>query len=178
MYFTRLIESSLGSVATMYFTRLIESSLGSVATKLNFFIHNLAQMKFTSSEDRPTLSFAPRVHTVRTDGVISNLYICRHIRTSNTSNTSKAYSFVVKVEREGQQEVQLVQRTFEEFQELHNKLRLLFPSSNLPSFSNRFVIGRSRGEATADRRKDELNGYVWHLIHAAPEVAQIIPEEL
>ncbi|XP_013875520.1 phosphatidylinositol 4-phosphate 3-kinase C2 domain-containing subunit beta [Austrofundulus limnaeus] len=158
--------------ATMYFTRLIESSLGSVATKLNFFIHNLAQMKFTSSEDRPTLSFAPRVHTVRTDGVISNLYICRHIRTSNTSNTSKAYSFVVKVEREGQQEVQLVQRTFEEFQELHNKLRLLFPSSNLPSFSNRFVIGRSRGEATADRRKDELNGYVWHLIHAAPEVAQ------
>ncbi|CDQ83110.1 unnamed protein product [Oncorhynchus mykiss] len=24
----------------------------------------------------------------------------------------------------------------------------------------------------ADRRKDELNGYVWHLVHAAPEVAQ------
>uniref|UniRef100_A0A3Q3A7S7 Phosphatidylinositol-4-phosphate 3-kinase, catalytic subunit type 2 beta n=1 Tax=Kryptolebias marmoratus TaxID=37003 RepID=A0A3Q3A7S7_KRYMA len=71
--------------ATMYFTRLIESSLGSVATKLNFFIHNLAQMKFTSSEDRPTLSFAPRVHTARSDGVIKNLYICRHIRTSSTS---------------------------------------------------------------------------------------------
>lgn len=41
------------------------------------------------------------------------------------------------------------------------------------SFPSRFVIGRSRGEATADRRKDELNGYVWHLIHAAPEVAQV-----
>ncbi|TMS01408.1 Phosphatidylinositol 4-phosphate 3-kinase C2 domain-containing subunit beta [Larimichthys crocea] len=69
--------------ATMYFTRLIESSLGSVATKLNFFIHNLAQMKFTSSEDRPTLSFAPRVHTAKSDGLIRNLYICRHIRTVN-----------------------------------------------------------------------------------------------
>lgn len=56
-----------------------------MATKLNFFIHNLAQMKFTSSEDRPTLSFAPRVHTARSDGVIKNLYICRHMRTANTS---------------------------------------------------------------------------------------------
>ncbi|XP_041638490.1 phosphatidylinositol 4-phosphate 3-kinase C2 domain-containing subunit beta [Cheilinus undulatus] len=153
--------------ATMYFTRLIESSLGSVATKLNFFIHNLAQMKFASSEDRPTLSFAPRVHTAKSDGLIRNLYICRHIRTA-----SKGYAFVVKVEREGLQEVQLVQRTFEEFHELHSKLRLIFPSSKLPSFPSRFVIGRSRGEATADKRKDELNGYVWHLIHAAPEVAQ------
>ena len=35
------------------------------------------------------------------------------------------------------------------------------------------MIGRSRGEAAADRRKDELNGYVWHLIHAAPDVAQV-----
>ncbi|XP_038157703.1 phosphatidylinositol 4-phosphate 3-kinase C2 domain-containing subunit beta [Cyprinodon tularosa] len=152
--------------ATMYFTRLIESSLGSVATKLNFFIHNLAQMKFASSEDRPSLSFAPRVHTARSDGIIKNLYIYKHMRIAN-----KGYVFVVKVEREGQ-EVQLVQRTFEEFQELHSRLRLIFPSSKLPSFPSRFVIGRSRSEATADRRKDELNGYVWHLIHAAPEVAQ------
>uniref|UniRef100_A0A3Q3KKT9 Uncharacterized protein n=1 Tax=Monopterus albus TaxID=43700 RepID=A0A3Q3KKT9_MONAL len=155
--------------ATMYFTRLIESSLGSVATKLNFFIHNLAQMKFASSEDRPMLSFAPRVHTMKSDGLIRNLYICRHIR---TASPSKGYAFVVKVEREGQQEVQLVQRTFEEFQELHSKLRLILPSFKLPSFPSRFVIGRSRGEAMADRRKDELNGYIWHLIHAAPEVAQ------
>ena len=65
--------------------RLIESSLGSVATKLNFFIHNLAQMKFASSEDRPTLSFAPRVHTAKSDGLIRNLYICRHIRTASSS---------------------------------------------------------------------------------------------
>ncbi|RVE72868.1 hypothetical protein OJAV_G00043190 [Oryzias javanicus] len=154
--------------ATMYFTRLIESSLGSVATKLNFFIHNLAQMKFASSEERPTLSFAPRVQTAKSGGVIRSLYICRHIR---TSNTSKGYAYVVKVERDGQ-EAQLVQRTFEEFHELHCKLRLVFPSSKLPSFPSRFVIGRSRSEATADRRKDELNGYVWHLIHASPEVAQ------
>lgn len=39
---------------------------------------------------------------------------------------------MVKVEREGQQEAHLVQRTFEEFHELHSKLRLMFPSSKLP----------------------------------------------
>uniref|UniRef100_A0A4W5NKD1 Phosphatidylinositol-4-phosphate 3-kinase catalytic subunit type 2 beta n=1 Tax=Hucho hucho TaxID=62062 RepID=A0A4W5NKD1_9TELE len=155
--------------ATMYFTRLIESSLGSVATKLNFFIHNLAQMKFSSSEEHPVLSFAPRVYTLKTDGLIRNLFVCRHIR---TYSSSKGYAFVVKVEREGQQGSVLVQRSFEEFYELHSKLRLVFPSSKLPSFPSRFLIGRSRGEAMADRRKDELNGYVWHLVHAAPEVAQ------
>uniref|UniRef100_A0A4W5PNN2 Phosphatidylinositol-4-phosphate 3-kinase catalytic subunit type 2 beta n=1 Tax=Hucho hucho TaxID=62062 RepID=A0A4W5PNN2_9TELE len=116
--------------ATMYFTRLIESSLGSVATKLNFFIHNLAQMKFASSEERPVLSFAPRVYTLKTDRLIRNLFVCRHIR---TYSPSKGYAFVVKVEREGQQGSVLVQRSFEEFYELHSKLRLIFPSSKLPS---------------------------------------------
>ncbi|XP_048878398.1 phosphatidylinositol 4-phosphate 3-kinase C2 domain-containing subunit beta isoform X2 [Brienomyrus brachyistius] len=157
------------SDATMYFTRLIESSLGSVATKLNFFIHNLAQMKFASSEEQPVLSFAPRVHTLKSDGLICNLFVCRHIR---TYSPNKGYAYVVKVERDGQHGATLVQRSFEEFHELHSKLRLIFPSSKLPSFPSRFVIGRSRGEAMADRRKDELNGYVWHLIHAAREVAQ------
>ncbi|KAK1152176.1 phosphatidylinositol 4-phosphate 3-kinase C2 domain-containing subunit beta-like [Acipenser oxyrinchus oxyrinchus] len=155
--------------ATMYFTRLIESSLGSVATKLNFFIHNLAQMKFASAEEQPVLSFAPRVHSLKSDGLIRNLYVCRYQR---TYSPSKGYTYVVKVERDGHQEAAFVQRGFEEFHELHSKLRLLFPSSKLPSFPSRFVIGRSRGEAMAERRKEELNGYVWHLMHAAPEVAQ------
>ncbi|XP_066421430.1 phosphatidylinositol 4-phosphate 3-kinase C2 domain-containing subunit beta isoform X1 [Molothrus aeneus] len=155
--------------ATTYFTRLIESSLGSVATKLNFFIHNLAQMKFTGSEARPTLSFAPRTHTLKTSGRIRDVFLCRHER---VFNPSKGYTYVVKVQRDNPGEVTFVQRTFEEFQELHNKLRLLFPSSLLPSFPSRFIIGRSRGEAVAERRKEELNGYIWHLIHAAPEVAE------
>jgi len=43
----------------------------------------------------------------------------------------------VKVQRESPGEVTFVQRTFEEFQELHNKLRLLFPSSLLPRYPRR-----------------------------------------
>uniref|UniRef100_A0A8C3WST5 Phosphatidylinositol-4-phosphate 3-kinase catalytic subunit type 2 beta n=1 Tax=Catagonus wagneri TaxID=51154 RepID=A0A8C3WST5_9CETA len=155
--------------ATTYFTRLIESSLGSVATKLNFFIHNLAQMKFTGSDDRLTLSFAPRTHTLKSSGRISDVFLCRH---EKVFYPSKGYTYIVKVMRENAHEATYIQRTFEEFQELHNKLRLLFPSSLLPSFPSRFVIGRSRGEAVAERRREELNGYIWHLIHAAPEVAE------
>uniref|UniRef100_A0A8D0H9X4 Phosphatidylinositol-4-phosphate 3-kinase catalytic subunit type 2 beta n=1 Tax=Sphenodon punctatus TaxID=8508 RepID=A0A8D0H9X4_SPHPU len=155
--------------ATTYFTRLIESSLGSVATKLNFFIHNLAQMKFAGSDSRPTLSFAPRTHTLKVSGRICSVFLCRH---EKVFNPSKGYTYIVKVQRESPYEVTYIQRTFEEFQELHNKLRLLFPSSHLPSFPSRFVIGRSRGEAVAERRKDELNGYIWALIHSAPDVAE------
>lgn len=40
--------------------------------------------------------------------------------------------YIVQVQRESPHEFTYVQRTFEEFQELHNKLRLLFPSSQLP----------------------------------------------
>uniref|UniRef100_A0A8C5V5C6 Phosphatidylinositol-4-phosphate 3-kinase catalytic subunit type 2 beta n=1 Tax=Microcebus murinus TaxID=30608 RepID=A0A8C5V5C6_MICMU len=155
--------------ATTYFTRLIESSLGSVATKLNFFIHNLAQMKFTGSDDRLTLSFAPRTHTLKSSGRISDVFLFRH---EKIFHPNKGYIYLVKVIRENAHEATYIQRTFEEFQELHNKLRLLFPSSLLPSFPSRFVIGRSRGEAVAERRRDELNGYIWHLVHAAPEVAE------
>uniref|UniRef100_A0A8C0K040 Phosphatidylinositol-4-phosphate 3-kinase catalytic subunit type 2 beta n=1 Tax=Canis lupus dingo TaxID=286419 RepID=A0A8C0K040_CANLU len=154
--------------ATTYFTRLIESSLGSVATKLNFFIHNLAQMKFTGSDDRLTLSFAPRTHTLKSSGRITDCtafgrYFLR---------LGPLQVYVVKVMRENSHEATYIQRTFEEFQELHNKLRLLFPSSLLPSFPSRFVIGRSRGEAVAERRREELNRYIWHLTHEAPEVAE------
>ncbi|ETE71818.1 Phosphatidylinositol-4-phosphate 3-kinase C2 domain-containing subunit beta, partial [Ophiophagus hannah] len=115
--------------ATTYFTRLIESSLGSVATKLNFFIHNLAQMKFTTSDSRPTLSFAPRVHTIKTSSRIVDIFLCRH---EKVFNPSKGYIYILKVKREHPSEVTFIQRTFEEFQELHNKLRLIFPSSHLP----------------------------------------------
>ncbi|XP_072134877.1 phosphatidylinositol 4-phosphate 3-kinase C2 domain-containing subunit beta [Mobula birostris] len=153
--------------ATTYFTRLIESSLGSVATKLNFFLHNLAQMKFAGSDEHPALSFAPKTFTMKTDGKIKEVFVCQH---QKIFNPTKGYAYVVKVEREGQHDATFILRTFEEFHELHNKLRLIFPSSKLPSFPSRFVLGR--GTAMADRRKEELDGYIWHLIHSPPEVAE------
>ncbi|XP_025776823.1 phosphatidylinositol 4-phosphate 3-kinase C2 domain-containing subunit beta [Puma concolor] len=128
--------------ATTYFTRLIESSLGSVATKLNFFIHNLAQMKFTGSDDRLTLSFAPRTHTLKSSGRISDVFLCRH---EKIFHPNKGYVYVVKVMRENAHEATYIQRTFEEFQELHNKLRLLFPSSLLPRTTSKSLPSPREG---------------------------------
>ena len=51
-------------------SRLIESSLGSMATKFNFFIHNLAQLRFSGlpASDEPILSFSPRTYSMKQDG--------------------------------------------------------------------------------------------------------------
>lgn len=53
-------------------SRLIESSLGSVATKFNFFIHNLAQLRFSGlpANDEPILSFSPKTYTLKQEGRI------------------------------------------------------------------------------------------------------------
>lgn len=57
--------------------RLIESSLGSVATKFNFFIHNLAQLRFSGlpSNDEPILSFSPKTYSLKQDGRIKEVSV-------------------------------------------------------------------------------------------------------
>lgn len=74
-------------VSSSFTNRLIESSLGSVATKLNFFIHNLAQMKFTGSDDQLTLSFAPRTHTLQRSGRLSDVFLCRQEKVFHPNKT-------------------------------------------------------------------------------------------
>ncbi|MGH0121236.1 UNVERIFIED_CONTAM: hypothetical protein FKN15_025943 [Acipenser sinensis] len=62
--------------ATIFFTRLIESSLGSVATKFNFFIHNLAQLRFSGlpSNDEPIL-FSPKTYSMKQEGRIKDVSV-------------------------------------------------------------------------------------------------------
>lgn len=60
-------------------------------------------------------------------------------------------AFVVKVEREGQHEALLIQRTFEEFHELHSKLRLLFPSSKLPRYPHTPLLSDFKAPPTSLR---------------------------
>ena len=42
--------------------RLIMESLSAKSTQINFFIHNLAQMKFSSHAEGALLSFVPKVY--------------------------------------------------------------------------------------------------------------------
>ncbi|KAJ7998180.1 hypothetical protein DPEC_G00219920 [Dallia pectoralis] len=157
--------------ATIFFTRLIESSLGSVATKFNFFIHNLAQLRFSGlpSNDEPILSFSPKTYTLKQEG---HIYDASIYSFQKRYNPDKHYTYVVKIKRDGQSEAQFLFRTFDEFQELHNKLCILFPLWKLPGFPNKMVLGRTHIKDVAAKRKIELNSYVHNLMRSSTEVTQ------
>ncbi|XP_049636939.1 phosphatidylinositol 4-phosphate 3-kinase C2 domain-containing subunit alpha [Suncus etruscus] len=157
--------------ATIFFTRLIESSLGSIATKFNFFIHNLAQLRFSGlpSNDEPILSFSPKTFSFRQDGRIKEASVFTYHK---KYNPDKHYIYVVRILREGQLEPSFVFRTFDEFQELHNKLSIIFPLWKLPGFPNRMVLGRTHIKDVAAKRKIELNSYLQNLMSASTEVAE------
>ncbi|XP_050990973.1 phosphatidylinositol 4-phosphate 3-kinase C2 domain-containing subunit alpha [Labeo rohita] len=157
--------------ATIFFTRLIESSLGSVATKFNFFIHNLAQLRFSGlpSNDEPILSFAPRTYTMKQDGRIRDASVFSF---QKRYNPDKHYTYAIRIVREGQNEPQFVFRTFDEFQELHNKLTILFPLWKLPGFPSKMVLGRTHIKDVASKRKVELSSYVHNLMRSSTEVIQ------
>uniref|UniRef100_A0A452HTS1 Uncharacterized protein n=1 Tax=Gopherus agassizii TaxID=38772 RepID=A0A452HTS1_9SAUR len=157
--------------ATIFFTRLIESSLGSVATKFNFFIHNLAQLRFSGlpSNDEPILSFSPKTYSLRQDGRIKEVCVFTY---QKRYNPDKHYIYVVRVLREGQVEPTFVFRTFDEFQELHNKLGILFPLWKLPGFPNKMVLGRTHIKDVAAKRKVELNSYIQSLMNSSAEVSE------
>uniref|UniRef100_A0A673GV22 Phosphatidylinositol 4-phosphate 3-kinase C2 domain-containing subunit alpha-like n=1 Tax=Sinocyclocheilus rhinocerous TaxID=307959 RepID=A0A673GV22_9TELE len=151
--------------------RLIESSLGSVATKFNFFLHNLAQLRFSGlpSNDEPILSFAPRTYTIKQDGRIRDASIFSF---QKRYNPDKHYTYVIRILREGQSEPQFVFRTFDEFQELHNKLTILFPLWKLPGFPSKMVLGRTHIKDVASKRKVELSSYMHNLMRGSTEVTQ------
>ncbi|NXS72403.1 P3C2A kinase, partial [Pandion haliaetus] len=157
--------------ATIFFTRLIESSLGSVATKFNFFIHNLAQLRFSGlpSNDEPILSFSAKTYSLKQDGRIKQVSVFTY---QKRYNPDKHYIYVVRVLREGQVEPMFVFRTFDEFQELHNKLGILFPLWKLPGFPNKMVLGRTHIKDVAAKRKVELNSYIQSLMNTSSEVAE------
>ncbi|XP_054631671.1 phosphatidylinositol 4-phosphate 3-kinase C2 domain-containing subunit alpha [Dunckerocampus dactyliophorus] len=157
--------------ATIFFTRLIESSLGSVATKFNFFIHNLAQLRFSGlpANDEPILSFSPKTYTMKQEGRIVHASIFSF---QKRYSPDKHYTYVVRLLRDGQNEPQFVFRTFDEFQELHNKLTILFPLWKLPSFPNKMVLGRTHIKEVAAKRKLELSNYIHNLMRSSSEVTQ------
>ncbi|XP_062973286.1 phosphatidylinositol 4-phosphate 3-kinase C2 domain-containing subunit alpha [Elgaria multicarinata webbii] len=157
--------------ATILFTRLIESSLGSVATKFNFFIHNLAQLRFSGlpSNDEPILSFSPKTYSLKQDGRIKEVSVFTYHK---RYNPDKYYIYVVRVLREGQNEPTFVFRTFDEFQEFHNKLGILFPLWKLPGFPNKMVLGRTHVKDVAAKRKVELNSYIQSLMNASTDVSE------
>lgn len=56
------------------FSRMIHTSLESVFTQLNFFLHNLAQMRFFGHEEGALLSFIPKTYRLVANKTMQTAY--------------------------------------------------------------------------------------------------------
>lgn len=128
-------------------------------------------MRFSGlpSNDEPILSFSPKTYSFRQDGQIKEVSVFTYHK---KYNPDKHYIYVVRILRDGQLEPSFVFRTFDEFQELHNKLSIIFPLWKLPGFPNRMVLGRTHVKDVAAKRKIELNNYLQSLMSASTDVAE------
>ncbi|XP_041472196.1 phosphatidylinositol 4-phosphate 3-kinase C2 domain-containing subunit beta-like [Lytechinus variegatus] len=154
--------------ATAMFTRMIEASLGAKSTQINFFFHNLAQMSFSASSSTE-LSFAPKRYTLATDGKIQEASV---FGIQKRYETEKYYVYIVRLLRVGSTVPTFIFRRYSEFEELHDKLGLLYPQHGLPPLLSHRRVGRTHVKQVAERRKKELERYLRWLFTMPPEVSQ------
>lgn len=163
-----LLGSSEGE-ATAHFTRLIEESVRSRFTQFNFFIHNIAQLRFTGDHnDGLLLSFVPRTFTKETDGKILCLEVTRYYK---RYEPEKHYTYAVKVTRECLTTSMHVFRTYPEFLELYQKLVRVFPLAKFYPLSKGSFVGRSNTQEVAKRRLQDIAGFLESLTRMAEEVS-------
>jgi phosphatidylinositol-4-phosphate 3-kinase len=176
-YIDKMLMPNLTEAEAMAkFTRLIDECLNSRSTQVNFFIHNLAQLRFSNDNSKQTLlSFVPKTFTMQTDGKIESLDV---VRLYKLYEPEKQYYYVVRVKRYNQPDATEITRTFREFSELQMKLNCMFPSSNFhdinkstSSFLMDFV-GRNNTREIAERRLVELKTFLRKLLLLPPEISQ------
>ena len=76
-----LLPDKSKAEAAAFFARMIEDSLRSWFTQFNFFLHNLAQLRFHGdhNDDDQLLSFVPKTFTLATDGRIVEVIDRPHV---------------------------------------------------------------------------------------------------
>ncbi|XP_052799554.1 phosphatidylinositol 4-phosphate 3-kinase C2 domain-containing subunit beta-like isoform X2 [Mya arenaria] len=163
-----LLPGLTDTQATALFTRLIQESLSSKSTQINFFIHNLAQMKFSSHSEGALLSFVPKVYSQQSDGRIRGVEV---FGIQKRYQPEKHYIYTLKVERENQRVPTYIFRIFSEFVEFRSKLAALFPLINWPPLQGRVLLGRSHVKAVAENRRAEIEKFLQELMSAKPEIA-------
>ena len=173
-----LLPDASEGEATAAFTRLIEASLSSWFTQVNFFIHNVAQVRDVSqlrlsapanSKPSSVLSFAHGTYSVDSDGLVDS---ARVVDFQKRYSPEKYYIYVINICRVGVEEPSFVFRRFNQFHELHTKLTEAFPDNNLPKLPSKIYIGRSQIRVVAERRRSELDDYIRHLLMMPAEISE------
>jgi phosphatidylinositol-4-phosphate 3-kinase len=165
-----LLPGRSDAEATYAFTKHIEDSLGSMATQINFFIHNLAQLKFSSPQAPPTLlTFVSQAYSIETDGRISSaVIVAYYMKYYPDAHTV----YQIQVTRP-QVDMTTLFRRYREFDEFHCRLTLCFPGDELPGFPGKtYIPGKSRARETVERRLSELNKYISLLLGMEARIAE------
>ncbi|KAK6626146.1 hypothetical protein RUM43_006451 [Polyplax serrata] len=155
--------------ASAIFARMIDSSLKSWFTQLNFFLHNLSQLRFTGDHnDGDLLSFIPKRYTCEEEGRILQVKVhgCQ-----KRYDSEKYYIYILKVDRENQPNSTYLFRKYKEFCEFHQKLCTMFPLAKCYSLPSGLQIGRSNTQQVAERRKVDIEKFLVSLFKMADEIA-------
>lgn len=155
--------------ATEEFTRKINDSLKAKSVQINFFVHALAQMRFTGDHnDQRLLSFVPK--TVAYDPNGSKILSISIISYHKKYEPEKQYFYIVRVDRSFQPDPSFVSRTFSEFYELYSKVVAKFPLVQFPNLSSGPAIGRSNTQEVAEKRKKSLGKFLNRLMALSNEI--------
>ncbi|KAH8370988.1 hypothetical protein KR093_005859 [Drosophila rubida] len=164
-----LLPSQSNPEAAATFAKMIQSSLKSWFTQFNFFLHNLAQMRFNNDEGTgELLSFVPRKYTMQQDG---RLKIVKVVRFQKHYSMEKYYMYILQVTRHGQRDPTHLFRSYREFTEFHQKLCIHFPLVKLHSLPAGVHVGRSNIKSVAEKRLPLIQRFLKSLFDAAEEIA-------
>eukprot|EP00730_Choanoeca_flexa_P004283 TRINITY_DN11651_c0_g1_i3.p1 TRINITY_DN11651_c0_g1~~TRINITY_DN11651_c0_g1_i3.p1 ORF type:complete len:1647 (+),score=509.93 TRINITY_DN11651_c0_g1_i3:2-4942(+) len=154
--------------ATAAFTKMIRSSLSNKFTKINFFFHNLGQMK-SSKRSSQILSFVPEAVEMPKPQLRPRTCEIVGFLKRRAVDNSKYYIYRIQVER-NDATVYYVYRRFSEFAEFNHKLARV-SNNELPRFPAKIFVARSHTRQVTEKRMVALNEYLSGLM-ALPDTVK------
>ncbi|CAK1578120.1 unnamed protein product [Parnassius mnemosyne] len=166
-----LLPAATNAEAAAAFARLIHSSLKSKFTPINFFLHNLAQLRASgdqSSNSSELLSFMPRTYTMAQEGRLVRVECLSY---EKRYDPEKHYVYALRVYRLGQATPFVLYRSYKHFTELYQKICLHFPLAKVHSLPSGLHVGRSNTRQVAERRLGDVQAFLSSLFGLADEIA-------
>ncbi|XP_012237472.1 phosphatidylinositol 4-phosphate 3-kinase C2 domain-containing subunit beta isoform X1 [Bombus vosnesenskii] len=165
-----LLPEQTNPEAAATFARMIESSLKSWFTQFNFFLHNLAQLRFSGDHnDGALLSFIPRTYTMQQEGQLTSVQVHGY---QKRYDPEKYYMYILRIQRKGHADPTYLFRSYKEFCEFYQKLCIHFPLAKLASLPSGISVGRSNIKQVADKRRADIEKFLVSLFKMAPEISQ------
>ncbi|XP_054004897.1 phosphatidylinositol 4-phosphate 3-kinase C2 domain-containing subunit beta isoform X1 [Hylaeus anthracinus] len=165
-----LLPEQTNPEAAATFARMIESSLKSWFTQFNFFLHNLAQLRFSGDHnDGALLSFIPRTYTMQQEGQLTSVQVHGY---QKRYDPEKYYMYILRIQRKGHADPTYLFRSYKEFCEFYQKLCIHFPLAKVASLPSGMSVGRSNIKQVADKRRADIEKFLVSLFKMATEISQ------